>query len=102
MALLTSLNGFNLDPSAISLDYDGLQEQRQFYSPKYQTTQEISSRLPDFRNVLLWSPTNKTGKQGKAEISFYTSDQKGNYVGVIQGISSEGSASNTYFTFSVK
>lgn len=96
------LNGFNFDANAISLDYEGLQQQRQFYSPKYQTAQEISSRIPDFRNVLLWSPKNKTGKQGKGEISFYTSDQKGNYVGVIQGISNEGSASNTYFTFSVR
>ncbi len=94
------LGGVDLDPHAIVMDYEGIQLQREFYSPVYNTPNEIASRIPDFRNLLYWSPeVNQLGKDG---ISFYTSDQQGKYVGVIQGITADGNAASQYFTFDVK
>ncbi len=94
------LGGVDLDPRAVVIDYEGLQFQREFYSPVYDTEAKAGNRLPDFRNLLYWSPT--VNKQGKDAVSFYTSDQKGKYVGVIQGITANGEAGSQYFTFEVK
>lgn len=93
------LDGYQLDPNALVVEYEGLQFKREFYNPQYQTQQEQSSRLPDYRNVLYWSPKVDT-KNGKENLSFYTSDIPGNYVIFIQGISTSGLVGFTtkYFT----
>ena len=96
------LPGFSLNPHDVILDYDGLQNQRIFYSPDYSTTASINSRLPDFRNVLYWSPEIHTDEKGRGSISFYTGDVPGEYLVEIQGISNDGYAGNSSFTFSVK
>ncbi|MDB5086614.1 MAG: hypothetical protein JWR09_608 [Mucilaginibacter sp.] len=92
------LGGVELDPHAVVIDYEGLQLHRQFYSPVYDTEAQAASRVPDFRNLLYWAPT--VNNQGK--VSFYTSDQAGKYVGVIQGITANGDAGSQYFSFEVK
>lgn len=94
------LGGVDLDPHAVVIDYEGLQLQREFYSPVYDTETQATSRIPDFRNLLYWSPSVSTA--GKNAVSFFTSDQKGKYVGVIQGITAKGEAGSQYFTFEVK
>lgn len=93
------LGGLELDPHALVIDYEGLQLQRAFYSPAYETNAQQASRLPDFRNLLYWSPNVKSGNNA---VSFYTSDQKGKFVGVVQGITANGDAGYRYFTFEVK
>ena len=92
------LGGIELDPHAVVIDYEGLQLHRQFYSPVYDTEAQATGRIPDFRNLLYWAPT--VNNQGKA--SFYTSDQAGKYIGVIQGITANGDAGSQYFSFEVK
>ncbi|HJP62000.1 MAG TPA: hypothetical protein VJ844_01075, partial [Mucilaginibacter sp.] len=96
------LGGVEIDPHAVVLDYEGLQLQRVFYSPTYDTEAEASSRLPDFRNLLYWSPSIKAGPQGNNQLSFYTSDQQGQYIGVIQGITANGTPGVKYINFEVK
>jgi hypothetical protein len=93
------LGGIDLDPRAIVVDYEGLQLQREFYSPVYDSPTESASRIPDFRNLLYWSPSIKA--TGKDAASFYTSDQKGKYIGVVQGITADGKAGSQSFTFQV-
>jgi len=96
------------DPSILSdlkpvvLEYEGLQYQREFYSPVYETQEQISSRLPDFRNVLYWSPGIHTDAQGKAEINFFTSDLKGKYIAVLQGMNVDGRVGGRSVSFEVK
>ncbi len=94
------LSGYQLDPNSVVAEYEGLQYEREFYSPQYETPQQQLSRLPDFRNVLYWSPILKT-KKGKNNISFYTSDIPGKYIVVVQGISDEGIAGCASFNFTV-
>jgi uncharacterized protein YfaS (alpha-2-macroglobulin family) len=83
------------------LKYDGLQLQREFYSPVYGSQEQVGSREPDFRNLLFWSPEVNTNASGKKQISFYTSDVKGKYVVVVQGITADGKAGVNTATFTV-
>ena len=96
------LAGHELDPHAVAIDYEGLQLQRKFYSPEYETDEKTASHLPDFRNVLYWSPEIKTNEQGKKEETFYTSDISGKYIIIAQGLDSTGSAGSQLFYFNVK
>lgn len=95
------LEGFRLDTANTVMDYDALQMKREFYSPVYQTPQELSSRMPDFRTLLYWSPDIKTDNTGKREITFYTSDLPGKYAVVLQGISKQGKVGSKVFTIDV-
>jgi hypothetical protein len=94
------LAGFPLDPHALLQDYEGLQGQREFYAPRYETPQARKSRLPDFRNLLYWNPDAPT--DAALAPAFYTSDQAGTYRVVVQGLSQTGLAGSSSFTFEVK
>ena len=94
------LAGLPLDPHALLQDYEGLQGQREFYAPRYDTPQAAQSRLPDFRNLLYWNP--EIILQPGAAPTFYTSDQVGRYRVVVQGLTEGGQAGSTSFTFEVK
>jgi hypothetical protein len=96
------LGGVEVDSRAVVLDYEGLQLQREFYSPVYDTEDALKSRIPDFRNLLYWQPNVNTTTTGKSQLWFYTSDEKGKYIGLVQGITSNGEIGSQYFNFDVK
>ncbi|MHA6249852.1 hypothetical protein ACXYMU_18080 [Pontibacter sp. CAU 1760] len=96
------LGGFQLDPRSLLQEYEGLQLQREFYAPVYESEQQRYSRLPDFRNLLHWAPNVPAQADGNASLGFYTADQPGTYVIVVQGISKEGMAGSKVLTFEVK
>ncbi len=95
------LPGYSLNPHDVILDYDGLQKQRIFYSPNYSTEKAVQSRIPDFRDVLYWSPDVNTDTNGKGKISFYTGDIPGKYLVEVQGMSANGDAGSTSIIFDV-
>jgi hypothetical protein len=90
-----------IDSNSTVVEYEGLQQQREFYSPVYATGDERDSHMPDFRNVLYWAPQIRTGLDGKTRLSFYTSDLKGKFAVVIQGISANGIPGKATATFEV-
>ena len=95
------LANYELDPSAITIDYDGLQLDRVFYAPSYDNTS--STHLPDFRNVLYWNPNIILTNNNNGQVySFYTSDLPGRYAVVVQGISANGLCGSIINTFDVK
>ena len=96
-----NLEGFTLDPDDLVLDYEGLQQQRIFYSPQYNTSAERDSRLPDYRNLLYWSPDVRTNTSGKGSFSFFTGDVPGKYLLVLQGMSANGQAGTASYPFEV-
>jgi len=98
----SDLAGVEVDPHAVVMDYEGVQLQRVFYSPVYDTDAQVASHMPDFRNLLYWAPTIKTNTNGKTQVTFYTSDEEGKYVAVIQGITADGESGSQSFTFDVK
>ncbi len=66
----------------------GYASYRKFYSPEY-SPGEMKNPSPDFRTVLYWNP-EVTAQKGSAGIDFYTSDQTGNYIINVEGITSDG------------
>lgn len=97
-----SLANIEINPNAVVLDYEGMQLHREFYSPSYDTPAKKASRVPDFRNVLYWSPSINTDANGKAQVNFYSSDISGIYVGIVNGLSENGIPGSSFFTFKVK
>lgn len=97
-----NLEGFQLDPKVVVVDYDGLQNERMFYSPDYSNNNLRTNRIPDFREELYWQPSITTGKDGKANISFYTGDLKGEFIVVVQGVSDDGKPAYQQLQFEVK
>ena len=99
---LGDLNGIQINAHAIVLDYPGIPEAREFFSPEYETETQVKSRMPDYRTLLYWAPEIKSGDLGKKMLSFYTSDLPGQYAAVIQGISENGEPGSKVIFFSVK
>ncbi|WEK19338.1 MAG: hypothetical protein P0Y49_21415 [Candidatus Pedobacter colombiensis] len=94
--------GYEIEANALILDYEGLQLKTQFYAPVYDNKRQIESKMPDFRTVLEWAPELITDRTGNKKWAFYTSDQPGNYIGIIQGITNKGEAGYTTFKFDVR
>jgi hypothetical protein len=61
---------------------------RQFYAPKYASPD--SKTGVDLRSTLHWEPMLLTGSDGKGQLRFYTSDQKGSYTIHLQGMDENG------------
>ncbi len=95
------LGAQTLEPSSVVVDYPGLQLQRQYYSPSYDTETERNSRIPDFRNVLLWNPSLRLMNYDNYNSSFYTSDLPGKYVLLIEGLSENGTPIKVLKTITV-
>jgi len=95
------LGGFELNSKTFSFDYEGLQAQKEFFSPMYETTLQKESRLPDARLLLYWSPTITLTNNEKT-IEFFSSDQPGMYKAIIQGISQTGQPVVEQCSFIVK
>lgn len=96
----SDLAGFELDPKVMVMSYEGVQAQREFYTPRYDNGR-ATSRIPDFRNLLHWAPNVTTDKNGKALVEFYASDQVGQYQVVIQGITPSGVTGSKTLAFEV-
>ena len=94
-------DSFAIDPHLTVVDYEGLQLQREFFTPVYETQNQINSRMPDFRELLHWAPSLQTDVSGKAQLSFYTSDQAGRYLVLIEALSNNGRAGSKGFTIDV-
>ena len=96
------LAAFNLDPKSMSLNYDGLQRQRVFYSPEYETQKQRDSRMPDRRHLLYWNPQVTLDADGKKQLEFFTSDLTGNFTIVVEGLNKNGYSGSKVGTLSVK
>ena len=85
-----NLSVLEFDNSIFRQVYEGCQTPDNFYSPDYSTSVTKGSHIPDYRNTLFWNPDLKTRKDGKTEISFFTSDESADYTIVVEGITSDG------------
>ena len=91
--LITKAGDFSnvtLPDYAIRLPYRAIDPVFSFVSPDYTDAAIKRSRIPDFRNTLYWNPSVKPGKDGKARVEFWSSDNRSEYVINIQGITQEG------------
>lgn len=96
------LGGFGLNPRALAEEYEGVQGQREFYAPRYDTETQQRSRLPDLRNLLYWNPNLRLAPAQPQTLNFFTSDQAGRYLVVVQGLTPTGRLGSASCTFEVK
>jgi len=75
---------------------------REFYAPRYDTEAQQRSRLPDLRNLLYWNPALNLAANQPQSLDFFTSDQAGRYLVVVQGLTPDGHLGSTSFAFEVK
>jgi hypothetical protein len=95
------LAGFELPKQAVVVDYEGMQNRKEFYSPMYEGDNPQTSRLPDYRTTLFWSANNQTDAKGIARLSFFTSDLAGKYLVVVQSLSTQGKVGSQVLEFNV-
>ena len=94
------LGGLEPEPGAYAFDFDGLQMQREFYSPVYSSSSQ-PDRVPDFRSVLYWEPNLTTSATRAEQVTFFTSDEDGLFVVVVEGMTENGIAGCGTLTFEV-
>jgi hypothetical protein len=94
------LGGYKFNPSIAQIDYQGLHNAKEFFSPRYETTTQRESRLPDSRHLLYWNPNLQL--TDSTQVEFYTSDIPGSYQIILQGISATGIPIFERYLFSVK
>jgi len=75
-------------PGTISQSITGYSSYKEFYSPKY-TPENIGSERPDHRLTLYWNPFIMTD-QGKASVSFFTSDDIARFKIFVEGVTTTG------------
>jgi hypothetical protein len=78
----------------------GYSSYRKFYSPQY-IPGKAASKRPDFRTTLFWDPETAL-KNGKVNLSFFTSSQTGRYRVMVEGISESGKICMGSAVFEVK
>lgn len=76
-------------PGLLSFRFPGYYQDREFYSPMYDNPGPHDNQ-PDYRTTLFWEPEIKTGVDGRATVSFYTSDKASVYRIIVEGITETG------------
>jgi hypothetical protein len=77
----------------------GFDRIRQFYSPKYETTEYYE--LPDMRSTVYWNPIVLLSPNSKREISFFTGDVTGRHRVQVEGITKDGQPISEVYYFEV-
>lgn len=68
--------------------HPGYHKAKQFYSPQYNVERE-EHKIPDFRATLHWEP-ELIFENNRAETTFYSSDQSGNFIIRVEGMFTNG------------
>lgn len=81
ISILTKRGGPSYDftkdvtPGTLVAKLPGYAPVREFYAPRYDVKKPEHVR-PDYRTTLFWTPMIQTNNEGKATVSFFTSDTK--------------------------
>lgn len=105
--LLTSKGGLyasekhSVQKGIATVNRQGLHVAKTFYKPRYDT--EYSSNIgTDLRTTIHWEPNLMTDNNGNTYFEFYTSDQAGSYLMVIEGIDLNGRIAQKLVEIEVK
>ena len=90
-----------IDLPALRQEFEAPLPASEFRSPVYLTDFQKQSRIPDLRNTLFWNPDLRTNPDGTAVAEFFTSDEPGDYVIIVEGFTSDGQPVRAVTSFSV-
>ena len=95
------LSALDFDNRIFRQEFTGYEYSYSFSRPDYSIDSIFSSPMADFRNLLYWNPGIKSDKSKTSNIKFYTSDDSGNYLIIVEGINPKGEIERIEFPFSV-
>jgi len=97
---LTTIQGmYRYRQPAVQLGMDVLNTSREFHFPNYTLESPTSA---DNRKTLYWNPSLTIRNGQPALITFYTSDVKGVYTGIIEGMNAAGKPLKASFSIIVE
>lgn len=76
-------------PGVLSFKFPGYYRAREFYSPMYGFPGPHHNR-PDYRTTLFWDPEVHTDSDGRAKVSFFTSDKSSVFRVIVEGMTETG------------
>lgn len=81
--------GIDIPRNSRLFNFKTFEPQQEIKFPNHSTNTN-NERIPDFRNCLFWIPDIEMDRGEKNSFDFYTSDNQGEYVVVVHGITAEG------------
>jgi len=93
--------GYTFPKESVFLEYQAITPPEDFPLPDYSDEKNKHSRLPDFRTLLYWNPEVSL-QNGKASVSFFTSDYCTGYDVIVCGITTSGKPCFGKTTFRVE
>ncbi len=92
--VITTKGGF-VQKNTRSMNIDriiplGYQQPAEFYSPKYETSEEKESVEADYRTTIYWKPNVNFSPEGEAVIEFYSADRSSTYQVIGEGVTGMG------------
>lgn len=79
-----------LPDQAIRFPWQAFARLKSFSAPDYDDAVLKNSRVPDFRNTLYWNPSVSAEKETSAGVKFWTSDFRGPFKVLVQGVTERG------------
>jgi hypothetical protein len=73
----------------VRFEFPGYYNAREFYSPGYDVSGKKDLR-PDYRTTLFWDPEISIGSDGRAKVSFFTSDKSSAFRVIVEGVTETG------------
>ncbi|MFC6096963.1 hypothetical protein ACFPVY_09935 [Flavobacterium qiangtangense] len=104
VSIFTKDGSFNTDALStkfFNFNFDAVPQKEKIYFEQIYDAQTKSSRIPDFRQQLLWLPELKLTEKN-TKISLFTSDIPGNYEISVEGFSEKGEPISLKETFIVE
>ena len=68
----------------------GYQLAAEFYSPKYETNEQVESSATDLRTTIYWKPNVQFSPTGEAIVEFYSADTPTTYQVIGEGVTGSG------------
>ncbi len=100
--IFTRKSGKKSDPKGLQLvTMYGYHQPAEFYVPRYDLMSKKEQLKPDFRTTQYWHPQIKLNG-GQASVSYYTSDNTGDFVMYIEGLATNGKIIKSKFRFTVE
>ncbi|MBQ4631991.1 MAG: hypothetical protein IJB46_01385 [Prevotella sp.] len=90
--IFTKMAEATLTISMKSITPKGYKPELEFYSPQYPAKDKSIYTRPDHRTTLYWNPRVMTDEEGKASVSFYSSDVSKKYLVTLEGLTDDGVA----------
>jgi len=91
----------DIDPMGFqTFRHDGFYPAREFYVPKYDLMSVEEKIKPDYRTTQYWNP-KVIIEDGKGSFSYFTSDDKGDFIIYLEGITNDGRIVKGELEFSV-